>query len=61
MFYSEQRVVTDQEAIEIMHAAMREGVKMCITPTQDTLYYRGQKLIFTVLRAKNRVLIEYFA
>lgn len=57
----QQRVVTDYEAGQMLQKALIDGVKYTITPSQDILEYFGQKLIFTVLRAKNCVLVEYVA
>lgn len=54
-----QKVMSDSEAFELMKSLMREGVKMEVTSSQDILYYCGQIYVFTVLKAQNRVLVEY--
>lgn len=54
-----QRVMSDSEAFEFMKSLMREGVKMIVTSSQDILYYYGQTYTFTVLQARNKVLVEY--
>jgi hypothetical protein len=54
-----QKVMSDSEAFELMKSLMHEGVKMIVTSSQDILYYCGQIYVFTVLRAQNRVLVEY--
>ncbi|WP_339011270.1 hypothetical protein VNN36_06180 [Lactococcus garvieae] len=51
--------MSDSEAFELMTSLMHEGVKMIVTSSQDILYYCGQIYVFTVLRAQNRVLVEY--
>lgn len=57
----QQEIVSDRKAFEMLQHLMVEGVKLKITPCQDILSYRGQTYTFTVLQAKNRVLVEYYA
>lgn len=54
-----QKVMSDSEAFELMTSLMHEGVKMIVTSSKDILYYCGQIYVFTVLKAQNRVLVEY--
>lgn len=55
----QQEIMSDRKAFEMLQHLMIEGVKLRITSRQDILYYGGQTYTFTVLQAKNKVLVEY--